>query len=49
MELLSWKSVKDIAGDGGVIKTILTEGSGWNKPKDKDEALGRFDHINLAL
>ncbi|CAL8470896.1 g10438 [Coccomyxa elongata] len=42
VELLSWKSVKDIAGDGGVIKTILTEGSGWTKPKDQDEALVRY-------
>ena len=32
--------MKDIAGDGGLIKTILTEGSGWTKPKDQDEALG---------
>ncbi len=32
--------MKDIAGDGGVIKTILTEGSGWTKPKDQDEAQG---------
>ncbi len=40
MELLSWKSIKDIAGDGGIIKTIETEGQGWEKPKDRDEALG---------
>ena len=40
VELLSWKSIKDIAGDGGVIKTIETEGKGWEKPRDKDEALG---------
>jgi hypothetical protein len=29
VELLSWSSVKDIAGDGGVIKTIVAEGEGW--------------------
>jgi hypothetical protein len=40
VELLSWKSIKDIAGDGGVIKIIETEGKGWEKPRDKDEALG---------
>ena len=40
VELLSWKSIKDIAGDGSVIKTIETEGKGWEKPRDKDEALG---------
>ena len=37
VELLSWKSVKDIAGDGGVIKTVVKEGSGWAKPMDADE------------
>lgn len=37
IELLSWKSIKDIAGDGGVMKTILKEGEGWPKPKDEDE------------
>ena len=40
VELISWKSIKDIAGDGGIIKTIETEGKGWEKPTDKDEALG---------
>lgn len=40
MELLSWRSIKDIAGDGGIIKTIETEGNGWQKPNDRDEALG---------
>lgn len=42
MELLSWKSIKDIAGDGGVIKTVQAEGQGWAKPTDKDETLGAF-------
>jgi len=32
VELLSWKSTKDITGDGGVIKTVQTEGSGWETP-----------------
>ena len=31
VELLSWKSIKDIAGEGGIIKTIETEGRGWEK------------------
>ncbi|EFJ51308.1 hypothetical protein VOLCADRAFT_103560 [Volvox carteri f. nagariensis] len=38
VELLSWRSVKDIAGDGGVIKTVLTEGSGWATCEDQFEA-----------
>ena len=46
VELLSWKSIKDIAGDGGIIKTIEIEGKGWEKPKDKDEALGESCHLS---
>ena len=37
VELLSWKSVKDIVGNGSVIKSILSEGAGWATPKDADE------------
>lgn len=40
VELLSWKSIKDIGGDGGVVKTVEKEGSGWTKPSDADEVLG---------
>ncbi len=42
VELLSWNSVKDItpAKDGGIIKTVVTEGKGWASPKDNDEVLG---------
>ncbi|KAJ9517315.1 hypothetical protein QJQ45_016684 [Haematococcus lacustris] len=42
VELLSWQSVKDIMGDGGVIKTTTVEGSGWENPNDMDEALVKF-------
>ncbi|PSC75187.1 peptidyl-prolyl cis-trans isomerase FKBP62-like [Micractinium conductrix] len=42
VELLSWKSVKDIAGDGGVIKTIVKEGTGWAKPLPADEVCVHF-------
>lgn len=39
VELIDWKSVKDISGDGGVIKTIVKEGEGWATPKDADQVL----------
>jgi FK506-binding protein 4/5 len=42
VELLSWKSVKDIAGDGGVIKAVTVEGSGWKTPTDRDEVRVKF-------
>eukprot|EP00775_Hariotina_reticulata_P005268 gene5268-5503_t len=49
VELLSWKSVKDITGDGGVIKTILSEGQGWQNPKDADEVVVTFSaHVKPA-
>ena len=44
VELLTWRSIKDLTSDGGVIKTVLEEGTGWNKPADKDEALGEPSH-----
>ena len=40
VELMSWKSIKDISGDKGVIKTIVQEGEDWQKPSEQDEVLG---------
>lgn len=40
VELLHWKSVKELTNDGGVIKKIVKEGSGWENPKDVDEIKG---------
>ena len=37
VELLTWKSIKDLTSDGGVIKTVLEEGSGWNATLDSEE------------
>ncbi|GLC35269.1 hypothetical protein PLESTB_000582700 [Pleodorina starrii] len=34
VELLSWRSIKDISGDGGVIKTVTAEGSGYEQCHD---------------
>lgn len=42
VELLGWMSKDDLFGDGRVIKTTLTEGSGWKKPRDDDEVLISF-------
>ncbi|PNW79024.1 hypothetical protein CHLRE_09g398067v5 [Chlamydomonas reinhardtii] len=38
VELLSWRSVKDIVGDGGIIKSVTAEGSGWEQCQDLFEA-----------
>ena len=40
VELLSWKSTKDITDDGGVTKATLEEGRDWKKPSGQDEVLG---------
>jgi hypothetical protein len=40
VELLSWKSNKDLTGDGGIIKTTTREGEGWDHAKNKDEVVG---------
>lgn len=45
VELLSWKSVKDIMGDGGITKTVVKEGEGWEHPKGKDEARGTIAQV----
>jgi FK506-binding protein 4/5 len=43
VELLSWASKDDLFGDEGVIKTQLTEGTGWKSPKTGDEVLVSVD------
>lgn len=40
VELLGWKSVKDITKDGGVIKTTVKEGIDYENPNDQDEVTG---------
>ncbi|KAK9813598.1 hypothetical protein WJX73_009452 [Symbiochloris irregularis] len=44
VELLHWKSTKDITeeGKGGVLKTTLTEGQGYRTPGAKDEVLVEY-------
>lgn len=39
VELLSWKSIKDLTGDGCVVKTVTAEGTGWETAKDIDGAI----------
>lgn len=41
VELMDWKSVSDITGDGGVIKKTIVEGTGYDNPQNKDEVLGK--------
>lgn len=41
IEMLSWSTIRDITGDGGILKKITREGEGWATPKDADEVLGK--------
>ncbi|KAM0064957.1 putative peptidylprolyl isomerase [Helianthus debilis subsp. tardiflorus] len=43
IELISWTKVKDICKDGGILKTILSEGENWQTPKDSDEVLIKYE------
>ncbi|KAJ0876454.1 putative peptidylprolyl isomerase [Helianthus annuus] len=43
IELISWTKVKDICKDGGILKTILSEGENWQTPKDSDEVLVKYE------
>lgn len=40
IELLSWRTIRDITGDGGILKKILKEGEGWATPRETDEVSG---------
>ncbi|XP_059298086.1 70 kDa peptidyl-prolyl isomerase-like [Lycium ferocissimum] len=42
IELVSWNSIRDITGDGGILKKIIKEGEGWATPRDVDEVLVKY-------
>jgi len=42
VEMLSWSSIRDLTGDGGILKKIMKEGEGWATPRDGDEVLGKL-------
>ncbi|KAL8162931.1 hypothetical protein V2J09_014420 [Rumex salicifolius] len=43
VEMISWTSIRDITGDGGVMKKIIIEGEGWATPRDGDEVSVQFE------
>lgn len=42
IQLISWNPIRDITGDGGILKKIIKEGEGWATPRDVDEVLGNI-------
>ncbi|GAB4851800.1 hypothetical protein Ancab_031199 [Ancistrocladus abbreviatus] len=41
--MLSWSTIRDLTGDGGVLKKIIEEGEGWAAPKDGDEVTVKYE------
>ncbi|PKI31938.1 hypothetical protein CRG98_047656, partial [Punica granatum] len=43
IEMISWSSIRDLTGDGGVLKKIVKEGVGWATPRDGDEVVVKYE------
>nr|POE57277.1 peptidyl-prolyl cis-trans isomerase fkbp65 [Quercus suber] len=43
VEMLSWTSIRDVTGDGGILKKITKEGEGWATPREADEVLVKYE------
>ncbi|XP_057437886.1 70 kDa peptidyl-prolyl isomerase-like [Lotus japonicus] len=43
IEMLSWSTIRDLTGDGGIMKKVIREGEGWAAPKDADEVLVKYE------
>ncbi|KAI4300926.1 hypothetical protein L6164_034252 [Bauhinia variegata] len=43
VEMISWSSIRDLTGDGGIIKKTTREGEGWASPRDSDEVLVKYE------
>ncbi|XP_075637885.1 70 kDa peptidyl-prolyl isomerase-like isoform X2 [Castanea sativa] len=43
VEMLSWTSIRDITGDGGILKKTTKEGEGWATPREADEVLVKYE------
>ncbi|TKY62748.1 Peptidyl-prolyl cis-trans isomerase FKBP65 [Spatholobus suberectus] len=43
IEMLSWSSIRDLTGDGGIMKKIIREGEGWATPTEADVVLVKYE------
>ncbi|PON90380.1 Peptidyl-prolyl cis-trans isomerase, FKBP-type [Trema orientale] len=43
IEMISWSIIRDVTGDGGILKKITKEGDGWATPRDGDEVLVKYE------
>ncbi|KZV14935.1 hypothetical protein F511_33913 [Dorcoceras hygrometricum] len=42
IELISWYPIREISGDGGILKKIIREGEGWATPNEHDEVFVKY-------
>lgn len=42
IEMMSWTTIRDITGDGGILKKIMKEGEGWATPREADQVFGNI-------
>lgn len=47
LELVSWKTVSEVTDDKKVVKKILKEGEGYERPNDGAVAKGKFCYRKL--
>ncbi|XP_059668285.1 70 kDa peptidyl-prolyl isomerase-like [Cornus florida] len=45
VELVSWNTITDITGDGGILKKMTRDGEGWATPKDADEVFVKYSML----
>ncbi|BAT85078.1 hypothetical protein LR48_Vigan10g025700 [Vigna angularis] len=43
IEMLSWSTIRDLTGDGGIMKKLIREGEGWATPREDDEVLVKYE------
>lgn len=46
LELVSWKTVSDISNDQRILKKILKEGEGYDRPNDGAAVHGKMKFLN---
>lgn len=49
IEMLCWSSIRDLTGDGGIMKKTIMEGEGWATPKELDEVLGNLIMVSYVF
>eukprot|EP00262_Sarcandra_glabra_P003861 TRINITY_DN1468_c1_g1_i2.p1 TRINITY_DN1468_c1_g1~~TRINITY_DN1468_c1_g1_i2.p1 ORF type:complete len:535 (-),score=113.95 TRINITY_DN1468_c1_g1_i2:167-1771(-) len=43
VEMLSWRTIRDLSSDGGILKKTVRDGEGWAYPKEADEVIVKYE------